>query len=204
MTYYLPGQRIEVCGGIASGKTTLVHLLAQSGMLASYEDFRANPFWSAFYENPTLSSFETEITFFLQHYHNIKIRNDNKSGFATDFSLWLDLAYARVTLDQRKQAIFSLIHAEVIHEIGHPTLLVHLECDAETQLSRVRRRARAEEESITLEYLIDINRMLHSVLAESANDLNIVRINSSNIDFINSSDGKEFALYLISKAISHS
>ena len=32
-----------------------------------------NPFWEAFYTDPSAYTFETEITFLLQHYHFAKV-----------------------------------------------------------------------------------------------------------------------------------
>ena len=64
--------RIEICGGIASGKTTLANLLARSNIDPILEDFQTNLFWRAFYADPAGTAFETEITFLLQHYHQIK------------------------------------------------------------------------------------------------------------------------------------
>ena len=198
---FLPSKRIEVCGGIASGKTTLAHLLGQLNLSTIYEDFRANPFWGAFYVNPILTAFETEITFFLQHYHSIKMAQFNQLSFVTDFSLWLDMAYARVTLDERKQVIFSLIHTEAIQDVGKPDLFVYLDCDINTQLSRIRRRGREEEMGISLEYLNEINSMLESVIVEREGDFRIIKVNSSEIDFSESTDGMHLALNLISDAL---
>lgn len=203
MLPFTSSQRIEVCGGIASGKTTLVQLLGRLGLSAVYEDFRANPFWSEFYKNPALTAFETEITFFLQHYHSIKLAQLNQLNFATDFSLCLDMAYARVTLDERKKIIFSLVHAEAIQEVGKPALLVHLGCDVNTQLSRIQRRAREEEKGISLDYLSEINAMLDVVISEREGDFRILKVNSSEIDFSQSTAGMHLALELISDALAH-
>ena len=38
--------RIEICGGIASGKTSLANILEKNGFgLGVYEEFSKNPFW---------------------------------------------------------------------------------------------------------------------------------------------------------------
>jgi deoxyadenosine/deoxycytidine kinase len=58
-------KRIEIAGGIASGKTTLARLLRKVGLQAIHEQFRKNPFFTAFYEDPGYTAFETEITFLL-------------------------------------------------------------------------------------------------------------------------------------------
>jgi deoxyadenosine/deoxycytidine kinase len=44
--------RIEICGGIASGKTTLAVLMQRSGYSAVFENFTLNPFIENFYSDP--------------------------------------------------------------------------------------------------------------------------------------------------------
>lgn len=98
--------RIEICGGIAAGKTTLAQLLSQLGIVGVLEDFQSNPFWKPFYADPAGTAFETEISFLLQHYHEIKAAAKRGATFVCDFSLLLDLAYAHVTLSGGKQSAF--------------------------------------------------------------------------------------------------
>jgi deoxyadenosine/deoxycytidine kinase len=82
---------IEVCGGIASGKTTFAGLMTRIGLKPVFEEFRTNPFWQAFYFDPAKYAFETEITFMLQHYHQIK-KDQLIMGksICCDFSFFLD------------------------------------------------------------------------------------------------------------------
>ena len=54
-------KRIEICGGIASGKTTLASLMKKLKVEVLFEDFKTNPFWKAFYVYPGKYIFETEI-----------------------------------------------------------------------------------------------------------------------------------------------
>lgn len=61
--------RVEFCGGIASGKTTLTKLLQIENLTSVFEDFGKNPFYRAFYHDPVGTAFETELTFLSQHYH---------------------------------------------------------------------------------------------------------------------------------------
>ena len=63
------GLIVEVCGGIASGKTTFASLMTRIDLIPIFEDFKKNPFWEAFYCNPGKYIFETEISFILLHYH---------------------------------------------------------------------------------------------------------------------------------------
>src|SRR5207302_1694437 len=78
--------RIEICGGIASGKTTFASLFEQQAKII-YEDFQAVPFWQDFYAAPAEHAFETELSFLLQHYHQVKrAQSKGQSLVVCDFS----------------------------------------------------------------------------------------------------------------------
>ncbi|WP_181415476.1 deoxynucleoside kinase [Nitrosomonas sp. Nm84] len=194
--------RIELCGGIASGKTTLANLLGRLGVNPILESFQANPFWRAFYADPIGTAFETEITFLLQHYHQIKTARKNGNTIVTDFSIYLDLAYAHVTLPQDKREIFLSVYREVEKELGAPTLLIHLQCDPEIELKRIRERGRDVENSITVEYLQQINTQLEKILNEKAHLKKLLVINSSLLDFAHEEDIKQSVLDQISANLS--
>lgn len=175
--------RVEVCGGIASGKTTLVSVLAGSKHRPIYENFGANPFWRAFYSDPKVFAFETEITFLLQHYHQIKASTPSIDPTACDFSLLLDLAYARVTLLRSKLMVFERVFRETWSELGAPSVVLHLNCDPATELARIRTRERQEEQVLDLGFLDALNRSIDSVLLEFADELSVWAINSATVDF---------------------
>ncbi|GKS70417.1 deoxyguanosine kinase [Nitrosomonas sp. PY1] len=175
--------RIEICGGIASGKTTLANLLGRSNINPILESFQTNPFWRAFYADPVGTAFETEITFLLQHYHQIKSAQNSKNLIASDFSLYLDLAYAYVTLPQNKREVFLSVYREVEKELGTPDLLIHLKCDPKIELQRIRERGRDVENAITIEYLQQINIQLEKILNEKAHLHKLLVIDSGLLDF---------------------
>ena len=174
---------IEVCGGIASGKTTFASLFESTNLGVFLEKFQSNPFWKSFYEDPVAFSFETEITFLLQHYHQIKIGFKESSTFICDFSLFLDLAYADVTLSSRKHDIFQDVYQEILRELFFPNLLIFLDCTAEIQLERIISRARKPEASITLEYLNAVNEALVKRITEFSKKSQVLIIDSGREDF---------------------
>ena len=59
--------RIEIAGVIATGKTTLAHLVQPQNTI--FEDFKNNTFLSAFYEDPVKYAFETEFFRFIVLYY---------------------------------------------------------------------------------------------------------------------------------------
>src|SRR5258708_34419241 len=95
---------IEVCGVIASGKTSVATAL-QDMIHAEFEEFSKNPFFEAFYQDPSRNAFETELTFALQHYHQIKVSASDVPAVCFDFSPELDLAYANLNLEGERLSI---------------------------------------------------------------------------------------------------
>jgi deoxyadenosine/deoxycytidine kinase len=175
--------RIEVCGGIASGKTTFATLLKHVGSEPTLENFHENSFWEAFYQDPVQHAFETKVTFLLQHYHQIKAARASEKSFACDFSLFLDMAYAHVTLKDSKLKTFLSVHEEVMREVGSPDLLIHLQCRAATELERIRRRGRAVEETITLEYLAQLNDAVALQVSKFGEQIKVLTIDSEHLNF---------------------
>lgn len=174
-------QRIEICGNIASGKTTLSETLSSLGLFSIKEDFQKNPFLEKFYIDPQLYSFETEISFLLQHYHQIK--TSKYRNFVCDFSLTLDKSYADVTLDERKRSLFLKLVYELEFELKNPLKIIYLHCPTDTLLSRIRSRNRHFESNITSEYLSLISDAIEKRIAEISRDVEVIMVDSSKHDF---------------------
>jgi deoxyadenosine/deoxycytidine kinase len=177
--------RGEVLGGVASGKSTLAEALSGFGALSIYEEFAKNPFFQLFYADPARYSFETEITYMLQHYSSIanaEVADDQP--LVADFSMALDLAYARVTLGADDLAVFETVFDHALSKIGLPDVLLKLDCPPEIELARIRTRARPAEQGITLDYLSRLNQSVEQVLLDRRFEgLDVLRIDSHMLDF---------------------
>lgn len=193
---------IEVCGGIASGKTTFAGLMTHIGLKPLFEQFKTNPFWQAFYSDPAKYAFETEITFMLQHYHQIK-KDQLIMGksICCDFSFFLDIAYAEMGLKGSKLKAFLSIYREIKRELPPPALLVYLKCDAKTELERIRRRGRTVEESINIEFLEVLNNSLNRQVARIRDDSSVMTIDSALKDFAHDESVKLEVINLVSNSI---
>lgn len=195
-------RRIEICGGIASGKTTFASLFNRQNLAPRFEDFKKSPFWEAFYRNPGNYIFETEITFILLHYHQIKNCLESKQEMICDFSFFLDLAYAKIGLSGTKLKAFECVLNEIQKELPEPRLIAYLKCDAATELKRIRKRARSEESSINLEFLESLNKALQKEVAKIQDQRKVITIDSSQKDFANDESVKKEMIELILKLIS--
>ena len=174
---------IEVAGCIASGKTTLVDAL-EGRFKPVYEDHTVNPFWQAFYRNPSACAFETEIAFLLQHYHFAKVAGSGSQRvMILDHSFELDMAYAEVGLEGRRMDIFRSLYREVRAELGDPMVLVWIMCGAEEAMRRIKARARTPETALPLQFLVELERKLEQRILEMSQRVPIIRVNSEVTDF---------------------
>lgn len=146
-------KRIEICGGIAAGKTSLAQVLEKEGFLAIYERFEDNPFLGEFYsggkEDNTL---ETELVFTLLHYNLIKQNKDQKR-MVCDYSLFQDYCYAINNLKQEEIEIFLNLYSYLIKKISSVDLIIYLKCSVDCLLKRIKARDREMEQKISREYL---------------------------------------------------
>lgn len=187
--------RIEICGGIASGKTSLANILEKNGFgLGVYEEFSKNPFWKEFYKNQGKYIFETEITFTLQHYHDIKKQITNNL-LICDYSLLLDSAYADIGLTGNKYQIYKNILDEIYKDIFSPKLIIYLECSSKEELNRIGQRGRELEANISIDFLESLNKSLSNRLKNEKTK--ILTINSEEYNFSTNQNDKEFLISLI-------
>ena len=193
--------RIEVCGGIASGKTTFAVLMKRTGFNTLLENFQINPFLEAFYSNPIKFTFETEISFILQHYHQIKKEQVNGKINICDFSFLLDLAYAQIGLQGTKLKAFYTIHDEIKRDLPTPALIVHLNCDPRIELRRIRSRGRSIEESINIEFLERLNKAVERQVKNARGKLKVITIDSAEKNFVDDEKVKQELMKFVSESL---
>lgn len=151
---------IAVEGCIGAGKTTIAEgLAAYRHCKAILEDFEANPFLRSFYENPAEYALETEFSFLLQHYHQLKaIGGALKHRCVTDFTLAKDLLFAQLNLvDPIEKRAFHDLYQLLASRVLSPSIIVCLSASDDLIVQRVRQRSRTLELKADLRYYADIN-----------------------------------------------
>lgn len=192
---------VEICGGIATGKTTFAYLLRNIGFHPVLERFEDNPFFEMFYQEPQMVAFETEVTFALQHFSSIKRQKSLTKIICSDFSPFLDLAYARVTLCDTHLDVFETVMRQIRMEIGPPDLLIRLICPSRIAHQRICRRGRPAELGIEIEYLDKIEASLSRVLAEDHQEGKTVVIDSSKLNFADVSEDRKSAMAIVQQLL---
>lgn len=145
--------RIEICGGIATGKTTLTKQLSHMGFAGVFEDFSSIVFLSDFYETPELYTYETEIAFLLQHTYQIKKRSFAGKVIVCDYSIEQDFAYAMNNLHKQELESFKQVYNISRSKMEDTTLIICLQAKPWTLKERIKERGRANEQGISIDYL---------------------------------------------------
>jgi deoxyadenosine/deoxycytidine kinase len=152
---------IVVEGCVGAGKSTVASgLAAYRKSEALFEDFGSNPFLPAFYDDPVANATETEFTFLLLHFHQLKKHADSilNSELITDFHIGKDLLYADLNLsDSRSLRIFKELFDLVSEQIPKATLMICLSASTELVVERIRSRKREFELKINPGYYASIN-----------------------------------------------
>lgn len=186
--------RIEICGGIASGKTSLAQLLENEGFTVVYERFEDNPFLKSFYAEEGIdNTLETELVFALLHYNLIKTKVDN-ANIVCDYSLFQDYCYGLSNLKQVEMSVFRMLYDYLIEQISLPVLTIYLKCDVDCLLERIHARNRDMEQTISREYLQNNIDAIESHLTEVNN---LLVIESDKYNFIK--DDKDIVIDMVLK-----
>jgi hypothetical protein len=152
---------IAVEGCIGAGKSTIAQGLAalrKSDVLL--ESFESNPFLADFYDDPDDYAVETEFTFLLLHFHQLKSQKEVAlSGeLVADFHLGKDLVYADLNLkDSTAKKIFIDLHDFLKQEVPEPAVMLFLSASTDLIIERIRKRHRDFEMKIDSDYYAKIN-----------------------------------------------
>lgn len=192
--------RIELCGPLGVGKTTLATKLASHlGYTHIKEPVEAHPFLKAFYKNPEAHSFEKNMFFLLDYLHQIKSCQTGRYVF--DHSAVVHRSYAALNgISSCELPAFSAID-RVIEEVGPPDLLINLICPVDIVMERIKRRGRSFEAQVPRQYV-------QSLMDDIQKQVNLVRpymrvldLDASQYDFDSKSGDVERVLEKIVRTL---
>jgi len=152
---------IVIEGCLGAGKSTVATGLAgYRNSKVLLENFEANPFLKAFYEDPREYATETEFGFLLLHFHQLKnhFRVASTSEVISDFHLGKDLIYADLNLDdQRIKRLFNELYELCSEKTLHPSLMICLSVSTGLLIERIQSRRRAFELDVDHGYFATVN-----------------------------------------------
>jgi deoxyguanosine kinase len=178
---------ITIEGNIGAGKTTLAHMLARHyNARLILEQFADNPFLPKFYENPAQNAFPLELFFMAERYKQLKELVHTADLFqsvtVSDYLFTKCLLFAKVNLPDQEfrlyQKLFDIINAQVVQ----PDILIYLHAPVSKLQANIRRRNRSYEQSISDEYLFNIQEAYTNYIRQ--HNIRTIFIDVSNADFL--------------------
>ncbi|MGF6727511.1 deoxyadenosine/deoxycytidine kinase [Paraburkholderia sp. GAS41] len=175
--------RVEICGGIAAGKTTLAKSLAlvYPEVELVLENFTANPFWEKFYNDPARYVTEKNICFLAQHTGDMKSISPDKI-IICDYAVFQDLAYADLLKDEDHSSTMRKLYSHLYAHLSPLDAIIHVECSLQTQLDRIKARNRPQEKNVTQDYLSALNAQIYHQLNVLPTSIPIHVIKSDDMD----------------------
>lgn len=169
-------KRLEICGAIASGKTTLASAFLKCGYAVEMEDFSKIATLDDFYSDPLSVSFETELSFTLQHYYQIKKALKNSEYTVCDFSSVNDYAFALSILNEREMEIYDQVFDYIVKRIGRPQKFIRLLSSIDELISRIKKRGRENEQGISAPSLLKFEESLSAAIERFYSDVPLVTV----------------------------
>jgi deoxyguanosine kinase len=180
---------IAIEGNIGAGKTSLANLLSnQFNAKLVLERFADNPFLPKFYEDKERYAFPLEMSFLADRYQQL---SDDLAQFdlfknfiVSDYYIFKSLIFAQVTLSKDEYLLYRKMFNLIYKEITKPDLYIYLYQNTDRLLENIKNRGRVYEQNIESGYLEKIHNGYQNFI-KTQNDLNLLVIDVSEIDFVN-------------------
>ncbi len=196
---------IAIEGVIGVGKTTLARMLKDEfDAEVLMEVFDENPFLAKFYEDRERYAFQTQIFFLLSRYHQqtktiptfLKEHN-----LVTDYTFSKDALFAAINLESDELDMYNEVHEALAEKIEMPDLLVYLKADTGVLMKRIAKRDRSYERNMDVNYIDALNRSYDSYFTNCPLDVNLLVIETNELDFVQNEDDFELILDRIRQAL---
>jgi 2-amino-4-hydroxy-6-hydroxymethyldihydropteridine diphosphokinase len=179
---------IAIEGNIGSGKTSLVHKIAQDfNAKFILERFADNAFLPKFYEDQERFAFPLEMSFLADRYkqlsEDIAQYDLFKEFVVADYHISKSLTFAKVTLPEDEFALYRKFFNVIYKDMQQPDVYVYLYQNTERLLQNIEKRGRTYEQDIKPEYLENINKG-YVEFVKSQPHLNVKIIDVSELDFV--------------------
>ncbi len=189
----MPKRLILVAGNIGSGKSSLTERIGERlGWRTAFESVTDNPYLPDFYANMKEWSFHLQV-FFLGHraQQHLDMYNDPRSAII-DRSIYEDaFIFARAlhsmgNINERDYITYKQVFDLVIRSLPAPSLLIYLKAPVDVLMSRIHKRGREMESTISRDYLT----LLDSFYSDWINNFDlcpVLTLKTDDLDFVHQS-----------------
>ncbi len=182
-------KHIAVSGNIGAGKTTLTEKLAKHfNWEPQFEAVDENPYLKDFYEDMPRWSFHLQVYFLNSRFKQIQRVRAGEQTVIQDRTIYEDAhifaksLYGSGKINERDyQNYLNLFHS-MADFIQPPDLLIYLKAEISKLVANIEYRGRVYENSITIDYLKNLNRHYEDWISQYEGKLLVIDVN--NVDFV--------------------
>lgn len=182
---------LAVAGNIGSGKSSLTRLLSRRMRWKPfYESVEDNPYLSDFYADMSRWSFNLQVYFLSNRFRSHKAISEGPRSVILDRVIYEDAEifarnlYDIGRMDERDYRNYVALYDVMTEYLRPPDLLIYLRANTGTLLRQIALRGRDFEQSISLEYLEQLNRHYERWITRYRLGKVLV-VESDSIDFVN-------------------
>lgn len=177
---------IAVEGPIGVGKSTVVEKLAERlDATTVFEEWKDNPFLKSFYDAKAGATFQVELFFLLSRYRQqqeLQQRNLFSQYTLCDYLFEKSKLFAYLNLEDSELLIYEKLFTLLSETAPRPDLVIYLQAPTDVLIKRIRSRGRPEEESLSEEYLAEVNRAYNYYFFHY-NTTPLLVVNTTDVDF---------------------
>lgn len=196
---------ICVDGVVGVGKSTLSELIAKRYNIKMYEEpVIDNPILDKYYYDKKRWSFPLQIFFLNKRFKLIK-EAAKLDGCVMDRSIYGDVIFSKmlnndgIMTDEEFNLYEELLY-NMLEHIQRPRLMIYLETSVEKAVEKIKKRARAYEQIVEMDYWISLNKNYRQYFS-NYNLSDILVINVDDIDFVNNEKDREYIFKLIDEKL---
>ena len=181
---------IAVAGNIGVGKSTLVKLLSKNlGWTPFFEPVTENPYLADFYEDMQTWGFHSQIYFLMRRLRIHRKLMDMKGSVIQDRSVYEDAEifahnlFLQKAINQRDYETYQELYQVLVEFLPPPDLVIYLRASVSTLVSRISKRNRDYERTISPDYLADLNQ-LYEEWVDHFDLCSVLTVPCDNLDYV--------------------
>ena len=194
---------IAVEGPIRVGKTTLARILAERLNAQRVMEPDENPFLSSFYRGEQGAAFQTQFSFLIQRFEQLRsldLGAASQRTVVSDFIFEKDKLFACLNLTDQELDTYNRYYNFFRDQLPTPDLVIYLQASTDVLKKRLKKKNAPGEKAINEDYLDEVVKAYeHFFFHYTSSDLLI--INTSEIDFVDRNEDLQELLRKVSEPI---
>ena len=189
---------VGIAGNIAVGKTTLTKMISERlGWRPFFESVDDNPYLPDFYSDMKRWSFHLQIYFLSRRFRAHREMSEGGVPAVQDRTIYEDVEIFAQSLhemgnmSQRDWVNYRALFDEMTAYLRKPTLIIFLKATTDSLLTRLKKRGREYEKSVSAEYLHNLNIAYARWINRAKLDFNVMTVDTDNFDVYKDKDRLE-------------